>query len=40
MNREQYIDENLKTVAERQVIELDRARRFFGEEWDREHGDE
>jgi len=37
MNREQYIDEELNVIRERQAIELERARHFFGEEWDKEH---
>ena len=39
MNREQYIEKNLEVTRERQVIELERARHFFGEEWDKEHSD-
>lgn len=40
MNREQYIEQSLKTTRERHAIELERARRFFGEEWDTENSDE
>lgn len=40
MNREQYIEHNLKVTRERQAIELERARQFFGEEWDTEHSDD
>lgn len=40
MNREQYIEDGLKATRERQAIELERARRFFGEEWDTEHSDD
>ena len=36
-DREQYIEEELKAIYERQAVELERARRFFGEEWDKEH---
>lgn len=32
--REQYIDGALKATRERHAIELERARQFFGEEWD------
>jgi hypothetical protein len=40
MDREQYIDEHLKVIRDRQAVELKRAAQFFGEEWDKEHGDE
>jgi hypothetical protein len=39
-DRERYIDEHLNVIRERQLIELERARRFFGEEWDMEHSDD
>lgn len=38
--RERYIDEHLNVIRERQAVELERAEQFFGDEWDREHGDE
>lgn len=38
--REQYIEGALKATYERHAIELERARRFFGEEWDTEHSDD
>ena len=38
--REQYIEGALKAIYERHVIELKRARGFFGEEWDTEHSDD
>ena len=38
--REQYIDGALKATRERHAIELERARQFFGEEWDKEHSDD
>jgi len=40
MNREQYIEKELRVLRERQVIELERARCFFGDEWDKEYGDQ
>jgi hypothetical protein len=40
MNRAQYIEDSLKATRERHAIELERARHFFGDEWDKEHSDD
>lgn len=37
--REQYIEEHLKVVRDRQAAELAKSRQYFGDEWDEEHGD-
>ena len=38
--REQYIEEHLQAIRDRQAAELVKSRQYFGEEYDQEHSNE